>query len=61
MGYISGDALFDEFLELYLITDEAVDKASKALFEAKKFLPENSTQNLGADALQLVPTFLQTT
>ena len=49
MGYISGDALFDEFQELYSIADEAVDKASKALLEAKKFLRENSTQNLGTD------------
>ena len=49
MGYISGDALFDEFQELYSIADEAVDKASTALLEAKKFLRENSTQNLGTD------------
>ena len=48
-GDVSDEALFDEFQELYSIAVEAVDKANKALFESKKFLHENSIQNLGSD------------
>ena len=42
MGYLSSEAIFDEFQELYSIADEAVDKANKALFESRMFLCENS-------------------
>ena len=41
-GYLSSEAVFDEFQELYSIADEAVDKANKALFESRMFLCENS-------------------
>merc|ERR1712051_1053083 len=50
-GYLSSEAVFDEFQELYSIADEAVNKANKALFKSRMFLSENSWATAEATAI----------